>query len=155
MKTAKEYFDEYAISHQNETNQAIHYVCVPLIFFSVIGLLMSIPTTFLENIINLSNPLLENWAVVVGLIISVFYLRLGFWYLIEMLFVILISIIANFWLGNQVNLLYASITIFVLAWIGQFYGHKVEGKKPSFLKDLEFLLIGPLWVIQKLGKKKN
>jgi uncharacterized membrane protein YGL010W len=155
MKTAKEYFDEYAVSHQNETNQAIHYICVPLIFFSVIGLLMSIPTTFLENTINLSNPLLENWAVVVGLVISIFYLRLGFWYLIEMLFVILISIIANFWLGNQVNLLYASITIFVLAWIGQFYGHKVEGKKPSFLKDLEFLLIGPLWVIQKLGKKKN
>ena len=126
MKTAKEYFDEYAVSHQNETNQAIHYVCVPLIFFSVIGLLMSIPTTFLENTLNLSNPLLENWAVVVGLVISIFYLRLGFWYLIEMLFVILISIIANFWLSSHVNLLYASITIFVLAWIGQFYGHKVE-----------------------------
>ena len=77
MKTAKEYFDEYAVSHQNETNQAIHYICVPLIFFSVIGLLMSIPTTFLENIFNASNPLLENWAVVVGLVISVFYLRLG------------------------------------------------------------------------------
>ncbi|PQB06463.1 hypothetical protein BST83_04210 [Polaribacter filamentus] len=153
MKTAKEYFDEYAVSHQNETNQAIHYICVPLIFFSVIGLLMSIPTTFLENIFNASNPLLENWAVVVGLVISVFYLRLGFWYFTEMLFVILICIIANFWLGNFVNLLYASIIIFVLAWIGQFYGHKVEGAKPSFLKDLEFLLIGPLWVIQKLGKK--
>ena len=154
MKSAKEYFDEYAISHQNETNQAIHYVCVPLIFFSVIGLLMSIPTGFLENILNLSNPLLENWAIFVGLIISVFYLRLGFWYFIEMLFIILLTIIANFWLGNQTNLLYASIIIFVLAWIGQFYGHKVEGAKPSFLKDLEFLLIGPLWVIQKLGKKK-
>ena len=153
MKTAKEYFDEYAVSHQNETNQAIHYICVPLIFFSVIGLLMSIPTTFLENICNASNPLLENWAVVAGLVISVFYLRLGFWYFTEMLFVILICIIANFWLGNFVNLLFASIIIFVLAWIGQFYGHKVEGAKPSFLKDLEFLLIGPLWVIQKLGKK--
>ncbi len=153
MKTAKEYFDEYAVSHQNETNQAIHYICVPLIFFSVIGLLMSIPTTFLENIFNASNQLLENWAVFVGLVISVFYLRLGFWYFTEMLFVILLCIIANFWIGNFVNLLYASIIIFVLAWIGQFYGHKIEGAKPSFLKDLEFLLIGPLWVIQKLGKK--
>ncbi|WP_341222301.1 DUF962 domain-containing protein [Polaribacter atrinae] len=155
MKTAKEYFDEYAVSHQNETNQAIHYVCVPLIFFSVIGLLMSIPTTFLENTFVLSNPLIENWAVIVGLVISVFYLRLGFWYFIEMLFIILIAILSNFWLGNQVSLLYASTTIFVLAWIGQFYGHKVEGAKPSFLKDLEFLLIGPLWVIQKLGMKKK
>lgn len=155
MKTAQEYFDEYAVSHQNETNQLIHYICVPLIFFSVIGLLMSIPTGFIENNLNLYNPLIENWAVVIGLVISIFYLRLGFWYFAEMAFVILLSIIGNFWLGNNVNLLYASIIIFVLAWIGQFYGHKVEGAKPSFLKDLEFLLIGPLWVIQKLGKKKK
>ena len=155
MKTAQEYFDEYAVSHQNETNQTIHYICVPLIFFSVIGLLMSIPITLLENTFGLYNPLLENWAVVVGVIISIFYLRLGFWYFTEMLFVILVSIIGNFWLGNTVNLLYASLIIFILAWISQFYGHKIEGAKPSFLKDLEFLLIGPLWVIQKLNKKKN
>jgi uncharacterized membrane protein YGL010W len=154
MKNAKEYFNEYALSHQNETNQTIHYICVPLIFFSVIGLLMSIPTTFLENLFDLSNPILENWAVVFGLIASLFYLKLGFWYFIKMLFVLLLSIIVNFYIGGIIHLLYASITIFVLAWIGQFYGHKIEGAKPSFLKDLEFLLIGPLWVIEKLGKKK-
>lgn len=155
MKTAKNWFDEYAISHQNETNQLVHYICVPLIFFSVIGLLMSIPTSFLEKTFGLYNPLLENWAAVVGVIISIFYLRLGFWYFLEMIFVILLSIVGNFWLGNSVNLLYASLIIFVLAWVGQFWGHKVEGKKPSFAKDLQFLLIGPLWVIQKLGKKKK
>jgi uncharacterized membrane protein YGL010W len=155
MKSAQTYFDEYAVSHQNETNQTIHYICVPLIFFSVIGLLMSIPTTFLENTLGLYNPLLENWAVVVTVFISIFYLRLGFWYFTEMLFVILLCIIGNFWISNVTNLLYVSIAVFVLAWIGQFYGHKVEGAKPSFLKDLEFLLIGPLWVIQKLGKKNK
>lgn len=151
MKTAQQFFDEYAISHQNKTNIAIHYICVPLIFFSVIGLLMSIPTTFLENILGLYNPLLENWAIVIGILISIFYLRLGFWYFAQMLLVILLCVVLNFWLSHAVNLLYSSLFIFVLAWIGQFYGHKVEGVKPSFLKDLQFLLIGPLWVIQKLG----
>lgn len=154
MKTAQEYFDEYAVSHQNETNQAIHYICVPLIFFSVIGLLMSIPTTLLENTFSLQNPILENWAVIIGVIISFFYLRLGFRYFTEMLFVMLLCILGNFWIGNNLNLFYVSIIIFVLAWIGQFYGHKIEGAKPSFLKDLEFLLIGPLWVIEKLRKRK-
>lgn len=152
MKTAQQWFDEYAVSHQNETNQLIHFICVPTIFFSVIGLLMSIPTTFLENQFNLYNPLIENWAAVVGVIILLFYLRLGFWYFTQMLVITLLSIVGNFWLGNNVNLLYASITLFVVAWIGQFYGHKVEGMKPSFIKDLQFLLIGPLWVIQKIGK---
>ena len=155
MKSAQEWFNEYAESHKNQTNQTIHYICVPLIFFSVIGLFMCIPTSFLEDTFGFYNPLLENWAAVFGIIVSVFfYLRLGFWYFIEMVFVLLLSIIGNFWLGNNTNLFYTSMIIFVIAWIGQFYGHKVEGKKPSFVKDLQFLLIGPLWVIQKLGKKK-
>jgi uncharacterized membrane protein YGL010W len=154
MRTAQQWFDDYAVSHQNETNQLIHFICVPLIFFSVIGLFMSIPTGFLENTLGLYNPLLENWAVVFGVISLVFYIRLGFWHFAQMLFFLLIAIIGNYWLSNVTNLLYASILIFVAAWIGQFYGHKVEGKKPSFIKDLQFLLIGPLWVLQKIGKKK-
>lgn len=154
MKTAQQWFNDYAVSHQNETNQLIHYICVPLIFFSVIGLFMSIPAGFLESTLGLYNPLLENWAVVFGIISLIFYIRLGFWYFAQMLFFLLLAIIGNYWLSNNVNLLYASLIIFVAAWIGQFYGHKVEGKKPSFIKDLQFLLIGPLWVLQKLGNKK-
>ena len=154
MKTAKEWFDEYAVSHQNLTNQFIHYLCVPPIFFSVIGLLMSVPSSYLEDTIGMNNPLLENWAVVVGIFISIFYLRLGFWYFVQMFFFIFMAILGNFWLSNQVNLLYASLIIFIIAWIGQFYGHHIEGKKPSFAKDLQFILIGPLWVIQKLISKK-
>jgi uncharacterized membrane protein YGL010W len=115
---------------------------------------MSIPSSYLEDTIGMNNPLLENWAVVVAIFISIFYLRLGFWYFVQMLFFIFMAILGNFWLSNQVNLLYASLIIFIIAWIGQFYGHHIEGKKPSFAKDLQFLLIGPLWVIQKLISKK-
>jgi uncharacterized membrane protein YGL010W len=115
---------------------------------------MSIPTNYLENAFGLYNPLIENWAAIIGFLISFFYLRLGFWYFLEMLSIILLCIIGNFWLGNNVTLLYVSIIIFVVGWIGQFWGHKIEGKKPSFIKDLQFLLIGPLWLLQKLGKKK-
>jgi uncharacterized membrane protein YGL010W len=147
MKTAQQWFDEYAISHQNSTNQFIHYLCVPAIFFSVIGLLM--------NTFGLYNPLLENWAAVVSIFILLFYVRLGFWYFVQMLFFICLAIIGNFWLGSVVNLLYGSLIIFVVAWIGQFYGHHIEGKKPSFAKDLQFLLIGPLWVVKKISLKNK
>ncbi|MCI2227848.1 DUF962 domain-containing protein [Polaribacter sp. MSW13] len=155
MKTAQQWFDDYAVSHQNKTNQTIHYICVPAIFFSVIGLLMSIPPSFLTSF-ELYNPFFENWGFVFGVLIAFgFYLRLGFWYFVEMCFLILISIIGNHWIQKHFNLLWFSLALFVVAWIGQFYGHKVEGKKPSFIKDLQFLLIGPLWVIQKIAKKKR
>jgi len=155
MKTAQQWFDEYAVSHQNETNTLIHFICVPAIFFSVIGLLMSIPNEILKDTFGLYNPLLENWAAVVGVFILLFYLRLGFWYFLSMFLCIILSIIGNLWISNNANLLVVSIIIFAVAWFGQFYGHKIEGKKPSFIKDLQFLLIGPLWVIQKLGKKAS
>ena len=112
---------------------------------------MSIPSEPLENIFGLYNPLIENWAMVVTFFISIFYLRMGFWYFLQMLFFILLAIGGNFWLGNNVNLLLASAIIFIAAWVGQFWGHQIEGQKPSFLKDLQFLLIGPLWVVKKLS----
>ena len=48
-----------------------------------------------------------------------------------------------------------SLSIFIIAWIGQFIGHKIEGMKPSFLKDIQFLLIGPAWLLSFIYKKLN
>lgn len=75
MKTAQKYFDEYAVSHQNTTNQKIHFICVPLIFFSVIGVLFSIPSSIISRFFGLYNPLLENWAFLIALGISIFFFK--------------------------------------------------------------------------------
>ena len=77
MRTLEQWFEEYAVSHQNPKNKAIHYICVPAIFFSIVGLLMSIPSTFLNNLLHLNQPIIENWAVVVLLFVLVFYIRLS------------------------------------------------------------------------------
>jgi uncharacterized membrane protein YGL010W len=151
MKTIQDWYDEYAVSHQNETNQKIHYICVPVIFFSIVGLLMSIPNGLLINL-GLENPLIGNWAVVLLIPVLLFYLRLSFSLFLRMLGFSALCVIGNYYLGESLPLFATSIVIFVLAWIGQFYGHKIEGKKPSFLKDLQFLLIGPAWVFEKLSK---
>jgi uncharacterized membrane protein YGL010W len=150
VKSLNQWFDEYAVSHQNKTNQKIHYICVPVIFFSIVGMLMSIPNQFLQNSIGLNNPFIENWASVILIFVLMFYLRLSFTMFLQMLGFSILCIIGNYYLGLYTPLFYTSLAIFVIAWIGQFYGHKVEGKKPSFFKDLQFLLIGPAWVIEKL-----
>ena len=96
-----------------------------------------------------------NVAMVVVLLITIYYLRLSFSLGIGMFF---FGILCLF-LCHLIEL-YAPITlwlfcliVFALAWIGQFYGHSVEGKKPSFLKDLQFLLIGPMWLMSFIYKK--
>lgn len=150
MRTLDQWFEEYAVSHKNKTNQLIHFVCVPAIFFSIVGMLMSIPTKFLTKTIGLENAIITNWATVVLLFVLVFYLRLSFSMFLKILVFTILCLIGNHYLSQIFPLFYTSLVIFVIAWIGQFYGHNLEGKKPSFFKDLQFLLIGPAWVIKKI-----
>ena len=154
MKTLDQWFEEYAVSHQNPKNKAIHYICVPAIFFSIVGLLMSIPSGFLNSTFRLNQPIIENWAVVILIFVLIFYIRLSVSMAIKIAVFSILCLILNFYIGQFVPLWAFSIAVFAVAWIGQFYGHNIEGKKPSFLKDIQFLLIGPAWVVQNLFSKK-
>lgn len=148
MKSIQNWFDEYAVSHQNKTNKAIHYICVPAIFFSIIALLASIPT---GNIFSFASA---DWSeylhfgtmlILVGLI---FYIRLSLPIFIGIAIFSYLCLEGTIFLKTLSWPLWtSSLVIFALAWIGQFIGHHIEGKKPSFLKDLQFLLIGPAWIL--------
>ena len=145
MRTLDQWLTEYSRDHQNPTNKKIHHICVPLIMFSLFGMLWSIPTPDFFQVI----PFL-NWSTLFALLGLGFYISLS----IKVAIIMLINVSIQFFLISLLEktgfLLSASITIFVLAWIGQFVGHKIEGQKPSFFEDIQFLLIGPLWVFQKL-----
>ena len=149
MRTLNDWFQEYGESHRNKTNKMIHYICVPTIFFNIVGLLMSIPATFLENLTGYHNPLVVNWATIALIFMLLFYVRLSFTVALEVVLFGVLCIGLNYFIGQHVSLWLFSTVVFVLAWIGQFYGHHVEGKKPSFLKDLQFLLIGPAWIFHQ------
>ena len=77
MKSLNQWLEAYGESHQNKTNKRIHFVCVPAIFFSIVGLLMSIPASFIEKQIPLDNVFIENWATVVLIPVIFFYVRLS------------------------------------------------------------------------------
>ncbi len=63
--------------------------------------------------------------------------------------------ICNYIIELKLSILWISIAVFIGSWILQFIGHKIEGKKPSFLKDIQFLLIGPAWLMHFIYKKLN
>jgi uncharacterized membrane protein YGL010W len=154
MRRIDALLSEYGESHQNETNKAIHWICVPLIFLSVIGLIASIPSGIVQKIMGEGNPY-ANWATVLLVLIIIYYASLSVLLTIGMmLFSVLCLMVVNMIVRIDIAPLWlVSIIIFAVAWIGQFYGHKVEGKKPSFLKDIQFLLIGPAWLMHFVYKK--
>lgn len=150
-KTADQWFAEYGESHQDHTNELIHWVCVPVIFFCVFGLIyaLPVPETWAE-----SAPWF-NWALVGIVVAAVFYLWLspalsaGMFFFMSVCYtsIVLLELFAPW------PLRWICVTLFVAAWIGQFIGHKIEGRKPSFLKDVVFLLIGPAWLMSFIYKK--
>ncbi|EQA36203.1 PF06127 family protein [Leptospira inadai serovar Lyme str. 10] len=153
MKSVESWFGEYGESHQNKINKAIHWICVPAIYFSVLGMIWAIPSpTFLTNI----SPHL-NFAMLSIACVILFYLRLSLTLALGMLVVSLpmYAVILELEATAPIPVWQISLGIFAIAWIFQFIGHKVEGKKPSFFKDLQFLLIGPIWLLGFIYKKLN
>ena len=151
MRTAQEWFDEYGESHQNPTNKKIHWICVPVIFFSTLGLFWSIPHGYFRGILPQPFDPYFNWATLVVIGGSVFYFSMS-----RTIFVGMLLISAACLWGNAVlaqcgciELWLLSLILFGVAWAGQFVGHQIEGQKPSFFKDLQFLLVGPR-MVQKL-----
>ena len=149
MKTIQQWLSEYGESHQNETNELIHWICVPIIFFSLIGLLFGIKLPFAVA------GYTVNVAEIAVVIAVIYYISLSRTLWIGLLlFAGVCLVLCQLIEKSHILPLWMLCTgLFVLAWIGQFYGHNVEGKKPSFLKDIQFLLIGPAWLMSFIYKK--
>jgi uncharacterized membrane protein YGL010W len=127
----------YGESHRNPRNSAIHCVAIPLIMVSLVGLMYA----------------MHPWVAYAFLLASmVYYARLGSpVFLASMAAISLLGVALVQSLGSYV--LPVSVVVFVLAWVAQFVGHRIEGRKPSFFEDLQYLWVGPLFVLAKLYGK--
>ena len=127
----------YGESHRNPVNELIHIVCIPAIVFSLLGIL---------------------WALHPAVALLVVAAALAYYVTLSRTFALGMGVMAGAMLLVLALLpdgtvLPTAIGVFVAAWLGQFVGHHIEGKKPSFFDDLRFLLIGPLFVLSILYRR--
>ena len=130
MRSVDLLFDRYGGYHRHPINKAFHWVCVPLIVWSVMGLLWSVA------------PLAAYVATAAAL---AFYLWLSVPLALGMAVVLGVMLYSLSWLGERT--LIVSAAVFVAAWIGQFIGHAIERSRPSFLEDVRSFLVGPAWLL--------
>lgn len=149
MKSVQQWLAEYGESHQNGTNKLIHWICVPSIFFAITGMLYSIKLPWVINGHSM------NVAFLVMLLVTLYYIALSrtLWIGMFLFAVFCLGLCYQIEHAHFIKLWIFCLAVFVIAWIGQFYGHSVEGKKPSFFKDIQFLLIGPAWLMSFIYKK--
>jgi uncharacterized membrane protein YGL010W len=151
MRTASQWLDEYGESHRNPVNKVLHWICVPVIVWCVLGLLWLLPVPFASP----PHAVFDNWAALIVPGVVIYYAVLSIRLAVGALILLMIFL----WSIDRVQHLalvplWAVCTVlFLAAWIGQFVGHAIEGKRPSFLKDVEFLMIGPLWLLAALYER--
>jgi uncharacterized membrane protein YGL010W len=145
MRSVDAWLNEYGESHRNPTNKAIHWICVPAIVWTVTALVWSIPSPA---------PWL-NWAVVLAVAAMAWYVALSPKLAVGIGVFLAACLALCAWVESAFTtpLWLIAVVVFVVAWIGQFVGHHIEGKKPSFFKDLQFLLVGPAWLMGFVYRK--
>lgn len=145
------WLDEYSRYHLNPLNKKIHWVCVPIIMMTLLGLLWSLPVPESFG----GHSAIVNWSSLLILISMVFYLRLSLPLAIGMA-AVTVGMLACFGPIESLRtglVWQLSLAVFVIAWIGQFIGHKIEGKKPAFFQDIQFLLVGPVWILADIYRR--
>ena len=140
MRTIEKLLMQYGESHQNKTNVIIHAIAVPSIYFVTLGLVWSIPVPDFLASLNVT------WAHILAIPFLYYYFTLSGPIGAAMTLLTIVCF-------GGINALDMAalpvwkccLILFVFMWILQFIGHKIEGKKPSFLDDVRFLLVGPAW----------
>ena len=150
MRTVQDWLDEYGESHRNPTNERIHWICVPLIALSLLGVLWALP--FPEKVAA-AVPWL-NWATLLVAGALAYYAVLSPALALGMFLFSVASLLVVGWMAQMADMFWLLwVAVFVGAWAGQFVGHRIEGRKPSFFKDIQFLLIGPLWLLSFIYRR--
>ena len=150
MRTVNQWLDEYGASHQNPANKLLHWICVPAIVVSLVGLLWYLPV---PQTLRAISPLL-NWGTVLLVGAVVYYVAISWSLALGMVLFAGAVLGCLVWLQTLPWPLWTlCLGLFVVAWIGQFIGHHYEGQRPSFFKDVQFLLIGPLWLLSFVYRK--
>ena len=150
MQPVEYYLGEYARDHQNPVNKLLHRICVPAIMISLLGLLWVLPVP--EFMAALGKY--ANWATTFMALAMIYYVVLSPKLALGMLVVAVVAFLIIEWLSLLPWPLWqTSLAIFVVAWIGQFVGHAAEGKRPSFFRDVQYLLIGPLWILADVYRR--
>lgn len=150
MRTVEQWLSEYGASHQNAANKTLHWICVPIIVVSLVGLMWSlpVPAAFREL-----SPLL-NWGTLLLCAGVIYYFAMS-WSLALGMALFVMLVIASIRMLEKLpwSLWMVCLVLFVVAWIGQFIGHHYEGRRPSFFKDVQFLMIGPLWLLSFIYRR--
>ncbi len=136
MQTVEALFADYASYHQTRGNKLFHRLGIPMIMFSLIGMLTYV-------------TLFDVGTIRVDAAMLLIALSSAYYFIIEWrLGIAMIAVSIVFYFLSAAIPLGLNVILFVLGWIFQFIGHKVyEHKNPAFFRNFVHLLIGPLWIL--------
>jgi uncharacterized membrane protein YGL010W len=137
VTTIDRHFSAYAAYHQDSRNEATHAIGIPMI---VLAIVMWAANLWLAGPVDLA------WVLIAAA--TAYYVTLS-----PRLGLAMAAVLAAFYaLGVWVlgASPWVALGLFAGGWALQFVGHAFEGKRPAFLTNATHLLIGPLWILERM-----
>lgn len=143
----------YSFYHQNPINKGIHFFCIPMIVLTSMNFLDEVKLYECKNNIR---KYISRKKLTLKDLIKLFY---HFYYIsdsmntyiIMFFYLEFLEIISDKWKVFDKNWTKNSIKMFVFAWLMQFLGHVIEGRRPALLDSVSSAFLeAPLFSIKYL-----
>lgn len=137
------YFNDYHEYHRTAGNQFCHYIGVPTIVFSLLGML---------SMVTFGNDEMKAMLIRPDLGMALLLFGVGFYLYIDWKIALpfTLALFGMYFLGRAVSSFWTLLAIQAGGWVVQYIGHlHYEKKSPAFYKNLTHLFIGPIWVFSK------
>jgi uncharacterized membrane protein YGL010W len=150
MSNADAWLQRYERDHTHAVNRVLHWLCIPIIVLGVVGMLWSLPV---PGVFRESSPVL-NWGTFFLMAAVVYYFILSITLAFGLLPFVTLIAVAVAWLDRlDTPLWLISATAFAAAGAGQLIGHAFERRTVSLFSDLNFVMIGPLWMVASIFQR--
>ena len=136
------YFKDYMEYHQTSGNQICHFLGIPMITLSLLGML---------SMVTFGSEMWQTSLFRPDLGLALLILGLSFYFYIDWKIALPFALVLTgfYFLGRTLPI-QVLVALQVLGWIFQYIGHlKFEQRSPAFYKNLAHVFIGPLWVFSK------
>jgi uncharacterized membrane protein YGL010W len=145
MKSVSQVLGGYAAYHRHPLNRMTHYFGIPLIVFSML-LILTIPSFTIADVSITAADILMAIVIAWYLKLDTLLGLLALSFLLPMLLVA--EEISSSLNSTVLNWLFAFT--FIIGWILQLLGHRIEKRRPALVDNFMQIFSAPLFIVSEL-----
>ncbi len=150
MSETDQWLSDYGANHRDIDNAGLYWLAVPVLVVGTVGLLWSLPV---PEAFNKISPFL-NWGTAFLMAAVVYYFIISVSLALGMLpFLLGVAALAMWLKDSHYPLVWVSAGLTSVAVFGLWFGQHTTGGIRAVLRDIQLMMIAPVWLLSNLYRR--